>query len=237
MPLAADQIARLPLAPLLAAQGLWVRWRSLNLPEPPGLRSGGSGEGLQLLIFGDSSAAGVGAESQAAALSGRLEAKLSENGPLTWHLEAETGATTRDSLGKLSRLPNRQFDIALLIHGVNDTTRFTSARTFHARQTALIEALKSTHDIQHFILSGLPPMQHFPLLPQPLRWVLGCHAARLDHVLADIAATRTDCTHLALDLPYAPEYVAKDGYHPSEAAYALWAEMLAQVLHAQPRRN
>ena len=234
---ALDQIARLLLAPLLLAQGLWVRWQALNLPEPPGPRSGGKGDGLRLLILGDSSAAGVGAETQAAALSGQLTGMLSQDGPVTWHLEAETGATTLDSLAKLSRLPDTQFDVALLVHGVNDTTRFTSARTFQARQTTLIDSLQAAHGVKHFVLSGVPPMQHFPLLPQPLRWVLGCHAARLDRVLADLAATRSDCTHLALDLPYEPRFVARDGYHPSEEAYTEWATALAEIISPQLWRS
>ncbi|WP_299348631.1 SGNH/GDSL hydrolase family protein [uncultured Shimia sp.] len=207
-----------------------MRWRSLQLPEPPGPRAGGTGEGLRLLILGDSSAAGVGATSQATALSGQLSEALGTNGPLTWHLEAETGATTKTSLSKLGQLPQIPFDIALLVHGVNDTTRFRSKKRFLAQQTKLIEQLKSTHGIRHFILSGLPPMHHFPLLPQPLRWVLGCHAARLDRVLVGLAAMRPDCDHLALNLPYEPRFVAEDGYHPSEAAYAEWAAMLVQTM-------
>lgn len=233
---APDQIARLLLVPLLLAQGLWVRWRAIRLPEPPGDRSGGSGKGLRLLILGDSSAAGVGAETQMAALSGQLTGALGKDGPVAWHLEAETGATTRDSLRKLAGLPKGQFDIALLVHGVNDTTRFTSAQRFKARQTALMDHLSCSHGVRFFILSGLPPMQHFPLLPQPLRWVLGCHAARLDRVLASIASNRNDCAHLALDLPYEPRFVAEDGYHPSEAAYAEWASHLDKVIHDQARR-
>ncbi|EEX09439.1 hypothetical protein SL1157_1477 [Ruegeria lacuscaerulensis ITI-1157] len=63
MPVAVDQIVRLPLLPLLAAQALMVRQRALRLPEPSGPREGRQGRGprLRLLIVGDSSAAGVGA--------------------------------------------------------------------------------------------------------------------------------------------------------------------------------
>lgn len=232
--LAPDQIARLPLAPLLAAEGLWVRWRALQLPEPPGPRAGGDGTGLRVLILGDSSAAGVGAETQAAALSGQLARAL--GGSVTWHLEAKTGATTRESLAKVDGLPEGPFDLALLVHGVNDTTRFRSARRFHAEQSRLIAGLRAARGVRGFVLSGLPPMQHFPLLPQPLRWVLGCHAARLDRVLKGLAAAREDCVHLPLNLPYEPRYVARDGFHPSEDAYAVWADMLSQVIRAQARR-
>lgn len=233
--LAPDQIARIALAPLLLAQGLWVRWRALQLPEPPGPRAGGDGSGLRLLILGDSSAAGVGAATQEVALSGQLVRALQCDGPVTWKLEAKIGATTRESLAKVRQFPEGVFDVALLVHGVNDTTRFRSANQFRAQQNALIERLRTRHGVQHFVLSGLPPMQHFPLLPQPLRWILGCHAARLDTVLAEIAAAREDCVHLALDLPYEPRFVARDGFHPSEEAYAEWARHLAEVMRNRPR--
>ena len=64
----------LALAPLLFAQGVYVRRVTPRLPEAPGERSGVSGGGpaLKLLILGDSAAAGVGASSQATALAGRL---------------------------------------------------------------------------------------------------------------------------------------------------------------------
>ncbi len=230
---ASDLLLRPGLAPLLLVQGLWVRMRATRLPEPPGPRAGGDGDGLRLLILGDSSAAGVGAETQAAALGVQLAAALAQDGPVSWHLEAATGATTKDSLGKLPQLPEAPFDLAVLVHGVNDTTGFVSARRFMARQNALIDALRARHAVKRFVLSGVPPMHHFPLLPQPLRWVLGCHAERLDQVLAELAQEHCDVQHLALNLPYEPHLVARDGYHPSEAAYALWAGHLAQVIRAQ----
>lgn len=233
---AADQFLRFVFAPVLLVQGMWVRWKSLKLPEPPGARSGGVGGtsgGLRLLIVGDSSAAGVGADTQASALSGQLCRALLAHGPVTWHLEAQTGATTKTSLAKLAkpdRVPEAQFDIALLVHGVNDTTSFTSQARFKARQKALMTQLGARHGISQFVLSGVPPMRHFPLLPQPLRWFLGCHAERLDAVLAALAQERRDCTHVALDLPYEPRFVARDGFHPSEQAYAIWAAMVADTI-------
>lgn len=229
----ADQVLRPLLAPILVAQGLWVRRTAQQLPEPPGARSGGTGEGLRVLILGDSSAAGVGATTQANGLSGRLSQALAAQGSVTWHLEAEIGATTKTSLAKLDALPNVPFDVALLVHGVNDTTRFTTKARFKARQQEVIDRLRARHGVRHVILSGAPPMHHFPLLPQPLRWVLGCHAQRLDGVLADLASTDSDITHLALDLPYEPRFVASDGFHPSEDAYVVWADMIADTIKGQ----
>ncbi|GAA6164548.1 SGNH/GDSL hydrolase family protein [Pelagimonas sp. KU-00592-HH] len=239
MAIALDQVARVLLLPVLVAQGVWLGARAMKLPEPPGPRAGmvGKGPALRLLILGDSSAAGVGAMSQDTALSGQLTRLLAEHVHLDWHLEGETSATTKTSLAKLSRLPDQRFDIAILIHGVNDTTRFTPQKKFHARQSALIRALHERHGVRNFVLSGVPPLRHFPLVPQPLRWVLGKHADRLDAVLADIARADDGVTHLPLTLPYEPRFTAIDGFHPSEAAYAVWAEMLADVVLDQAGRR
>ena len=67
-----DTTLAVALAPLLAAQSAWVRRRALALPEPSGERTGlvGRGPRLRLLVIGDSSAAGVGVDTQDLAWTG-----------------------------------------------------------------------------------------------------------------------------------------------------------------------
>ncbi len=221
-------------APLLAVQALGVRRRALVLPEPDGPRSGTGGNGppLRLLILGDSSAAGVGATRQATALSGQLTQRLQDRWQLTWQLEARTGATTASTLAHLSTLDAAPFDVAVVALGVNDVTRLVSPRRWITLQNDLHRILRTKFGVQRIVRSGLPPMGHFPLLPQPLRTILGRDAKRLDTSLAAICATDFGLTHLPLDLPFAAEYVAEDGFHPSEKAYDHWAEMLDTALAA-----
>ncbi|MEM8598518.1 MAG: SGNH/GDSL hydrolase family protein, partial [Bacteroidota bacterium] len=63
-------LSKILLGPVLLAQGKRVRRVALKLPEPPGDREStvGNGPPLRLLVVGDSSAAGVGAETQDDAL-------------------------------------------------------------------------------------------------------------------------------------------------------------------------
>ncbi|MEZ5715775.1 MAG: SGNH/GDSL hydrolase family protein [Paracoccaceae bacterium] len=229
--MSADTLLTLALSPLLLAQALHVRRNALILPEPPGPRAGtaGSGPALDLLILGDSSAAGVGAGHQNTALSGQLTDILGETHRVDWRLEARTGATSATALARLETLPARPFDAALVILGVNDVTRFVSTRRFLARRQAIHNLLRDRFGVTRIVASGLPPMGHFPLLPQPLRATLGRRAARLDTALARFCA-QDGSTHLPLDLPYDPAYVAPDGFHPSETAYATWARMLAPLI-------
>jgi len=225
-----DVLARLPLAPLLVAQALWVRRKALKLPEPPGARAGTTGNGppLRLLITGDSSAAGVGAPSQTQALCGQLVARLATRHTVTWRLVAKTGATTSSTLRTLAAQPPDRFDLAVVALGVNDVTRATSRRQWVARQTALLDLLVDRFGVTRILVSGLPPMGRFPLLPHPLRWVLSRHADRLDTALADLTARHAVAGHVPAEFPGDPAYVAKDGFHPSPVAYAEWASVLAE---------
>lgn len=219
----------MPLSPVLIGQALAVRRQAQSLPEPPGPRqgAGGAGRALRLLIVGDSSAAGVGARSQDEALSGQLALRLSRQYALRWRLEALTGATTRSTLARLQNLPEAPFDVAIVALGVNDVTRMVPVNRWIARQQQLHAMLRDRFGVSRIIASGVPPIEQFPLLPDPLAWVLGRHAARLDQALAGMARAEETLEHLPLILPFQPEYVASDGFHPSPTAYAHWADMLA----------
>nr|WP_204112776.1 SGNH/GDSL hydrolase family protein [Shimia biformata] len=223
-------LARIALVPLLLVQGLWVRAGAQFLPEPPGDRGGvfGSGPDLGLLVLGDSSAAGVGAQNQKTAMPAQLVFLLAQNARVHYRVEAITGATSRSTLKSMDTVTYGSADLCIVVLGVNDVTRATSPRRF-VRNLARIEAaLKSKTGTRHIIFSGVPPMGHFPLLPNPLRWVLGQDAQRLDAALQAFCAESQDRSHLPLDLPLTPDMVASDGFHPSETAHALWAKMLAR---------
>lgn len=230
-PVAADQILRVPLLPLLAAQGMIVRRNARLLPEPTGPRSGRAGRGprLRLLIVGDSSAAGVGAGTQAQALSGRLVSQLAGHYCVEWQLEATTGHTTLDTLRRLEHL-NGPFDVAVTALGVNDVTRGVTRRQFQSHQTRLLDHLVNVLAVRRIVVTAVPQMNRFPALPQPLAWILGQQAARLDKGLQQVASAYPQMRHLSLDLPDDPALAAPDGYHPSPKAYAIWAKEAARLL-------
>ena len=231
--IAADQIVRVPLLPILAAQGMMVRRQARVLPEPVGPRQGRSGRGprLRLLIAGDSSAAGVGAGTQDQALSGHLVAQLARHYCVEWRLEATTSHTTQDTLDRLSALQD-QFDMAVTALGVNDVTRGVTRRAFIDRQRQLLTLLTGPFGARRVVVTAVPQMERFPALPQPLAWVLGRQAARLDQGLQQVAAEFPQARHLPLELPDDPALIAPDGYHPSPKTYAIWAREVARLLQA-----
>jgi lysophospholipase L1-like esterase len=60
-----------------------------------------------------------------------------------------------------------------------------------------------------------------------LRWVIGQQAQRLDRALAEVCERHSVMTHLPIDVPFEPRFLAEDGYHPSEEAYTLWGQLIA----------
>ncbi len=231
VPSVITQLAGLLLAPVWLSQGLYVRATTPRLPEPPGPRSGTEGEGpvRRLLIIGDSSAAGVGAVHQSAALSGQLRAGLRARYRLQWRLLAETGLTTRACHRRLQRLEPEPVDAVVTALGVNDVTGGAGLAAWQQGQTALVGLLRSRFAARHIILSGLPPVSRFPALPQPLRWYLGQRAVRFDRCLENLAA-REQCHYIAMNFTLDPDLMAADGFHPGPGIYAAWGEAAAARL-------
>src|SRR5690606_32823192 len=194
----------------------------------------------------DSSAAGVGAPTQDQALAGNLARALI--GPaafdrVAWRLEARTGAAAADALAMARALAPWPCDVAVLVVGVNDVTGATPPARWQRTVDRVVDTLRHRHGARTVVMSGLPPMHRFPLLPQPLRWYLGEQARRLDASLARRAAADSALRHLPLPameerstahagspIPVdAP--MAVDGFHPSPVGYRIWAGALAdQVL-------
>jgi lysophospholipase L1-like esterase len=229
-----DIAVRIVLLPVLIGQAILVSTRILKLPEPPGERSGiaGAGPAMKLLIIGDSSAAGVGADTQADALLGQLIQALCDNYTVQYDLVALTGARTADALGWLADLPSDRYDVVVTAFGVNDVTKGTSLRQFLARQRQLLDQLQSQQDAGLVVVSGLPPVGDFPALPHPLRWILGRQAARFDVALRQMVDQRAGCFALEFNQDLEASSMSRDGFHPGPAVYAAWAAEAAKCIKA-----
>ena len=80
---------------------------------------------------------------------------------------------------------------------------------------------------RHVAFAPLPPIDRFPLLPEPLRRIMGGDARRHDAALARWAATRADVSHAAIDVDLDAAGMASDGFHPGEPVYRTCGEALA----------
>ena len=221
------------LMPLTALQGLWLKRVATRLPGAAGDRRGecGEGEPMHLLALGDSIIDGVGTESTSDALPVLFAETLARNRArrVHWHVNGKSGLNIDGLLGRLEQHADEKADLVLISIGVNDVTGLSSTRHWRTSLIRLLDHIGTRWPDSRVLFAGLPPMGHFPLLPQPLRMTLGWRADALDVIAAEICATRPRVTHVPTVIDPTVHSFSEDGYHPSSESCAIWAGVLAQA--------
>ena len=234
------QLIKPVLAPMLIAQAKRLRRVALELPEPPGERHGVARSpdaarglaALSILIAGDSSAAGVGAATQAEALAPQLAAALAQRigRDVCWHLFAQTGLTSAGVLELLRAKSLPSADAAVVIVGVNDISNNVAIGHALRARKRIVRLLQQRTGVGHVLFPGLPAVERFPLLPQPLAWYGGAEARRSNSMQARWAAhprRASLVSHLPMDGFTHPQLMAEDGFHPSPVLYSMVAAHFA----------
>ena len=223
----------LTLAPIALPQALWLRSRATRLPEAPGERAGvhaGRDPALHIVAVGESPLAAVGLPNQASALTPVLAGLLAEQTGrcVHWRTAARGGVTAaavRHTL--LPDLAPGPCSLILIGLGVNDSIALRSATRWRGDLCALIKAIRQRCGPAPVLLAGVPGMQHFPVLPRPLNWLLGSRARLLDHVAHELASAHPDVAHVPMQLDGRMQHLfCQDGFHPNAEGHALWAEQL-----------
>ena len=221
------------LAPVLLVQGRRVRRTALELPEAAGPREGITGQGppFKLLVLGDSAAAGVGIATQDEALTGCLLRALSAERTVHWRLVARSGDRLSDILRAAQTAPPQPTDLVVVSAGINDVLRGTSPRKWTTLLHEIAQCFDQRFHASRVAFSTIPRIQEFTLLPQPLAWYLGLGARRLNHATRLALTGLPDAWRLVdLDLPLTAEFLARDGFHPNEAASQLWSERVLEAV-------
>ncbi|GHF22246.1 SGNH/GDSL hydrolase family protein [Pseudolysinimonas yzui] len=210
------------LAPIVLAQATRLRRSTPLLPEPAGERVGGNGK-LRLIVVGDSTAVGTGADSLDDALPGRLGRLLGAR----WRVVGRNGATAaavlRDHIDEAAGGPA---DVAVLMVGWNDALKLRSGRAFARDLGALIDRLVAVSPKGRVVVVGPPVFGDFAVLPQPLRRALGAQASGLARIAEQVADQ-----HLVDFTPgFDGRSVSSDGFHPDGAGYASIAASIVATL-------
>lgn len=226
---------------LCLPQALYVRARAVRFGPAQGKPSGVEGKNcvgraLRVQGVGDSIIAGVGVGRYEHSVTACIARELARHAgsPVQWAALGESGADSRRVKALFdSSLPAKPADLVVVSAGVNDTT---GLRPLRGWQRSLMQLLKAVHrhspDAQVLLL-GLPPMHHFPLLPRPLRWLMGLRSWQLDSVAAEVAAQYSWLTHVVFAERPAPDQFSDDGYHPSVATTGHISNKLLAALPEQ----
>lgn len=185
-----------------------------------------------LLILGDSTAVGVGAQKPEDTVAGRIAARYP-----SWRVEnhAVSGARVRDVEFQLSDASETHYERTIVHIGANDIIRFLSAEEAVAMLKPVLVQLRSRSGKVIFVTAGdIGATELFPWVLRPFY-----HYRTMQyHREFERIARETDTTYVNLYIPAANDpfkkdparYHAPDGLHVSSDGYELWFEKISAAL-------
>jgi len=194
---------------------------------------------IHLMIFGDSTAAGVGCRSAEEVPGVRIARGLAQASEQRIRLstKAISGATSKGLAGQVDAMfvAGPPPDVAVIMVGANDVTKKHSVLRSARRLRHAVDRLHRAGSV--VVVGTCPDLGTVVAIPQPLRTLVHGWSVRLAR--AQAAATRAAGGHpvrmgdlLGRDFRSAPEVLfSADGFHPSAAGYELAAgHLLPAVL-------
>ena len=224
-----SRIIAFVLAPLLFPQSRVVLSHLPVLDEAQG-KWKGTIEGpdpVRLLVFGDSTAAGVGVDEQADGLAVAVATEVATRlgRGVTWKVIARSGATTGElRTFFLPRARRGSWDLIVLSTGVNDVMHLRRKGQFASDLGFILDGLHESSPDAIILLPGIPRMDRFDSLPDPLSTILGARAHRLNVGARDVVKHRRYVVHTKPWPIGTPGFFARDDFHPSKIGYAAWAK-------------
>lgn len=210
------------------------------------------GPPIRLIVFGDSTTAGVGVDRPEDALPSLIAQRVADARHRRVHVTSYgwAGARVADlvrdqlprSLGPIRKgetepvLPGA--DIVAVVIGANDATHRTPPRAFRADLRWVLATIRDVAPSADLVLAGVPRFRG--ALPQVnvLIW-LADQYARVLRGIGRAEATRAGVRYadLARDVPTRvasiDELFASDRFHPSVAGYRLWADVIVESIERE----
>ena len=198
------------------------------------------GDPVQLVVLGDSIAAGLGAERRKDTLGARIARGLAAETHRSVRLRtaAVVGSESSALPAQVGSLPaDYRPDVAVIVVGGNDVTHRVPVAESTGHLAAAVEALRARG--AEVVVGTCPDLGTLQQVPQPLR-ALGSRQSRQ---LADAqrrAATAAGARAVSLRHVVGPFFITNpdemfslDRFHPSGLGYKRTAQaMLPSVLHA-----
>ncbi len=208
--------------------------------DDTGTYGAGSGEPHYLLILGDSTAAGVGADGPSTALGATVAIGVAALSGRPVHVRnvARSGATSLDLVAQVAHglevMPKAQVGIVMI--GSNDVKERVDIDVSVGHLAQAVTALRDAG--VRVVVGTCPDLGTIRPVPQPLRvlaqkWSRDLAAAQTIAVVEAGGRTVSIGDLIGPDFRLSPELFSDDRFHPSSAGYARAASaMLPSVLDA-----
>jgi lysophospholipase L1-like esterase len=186
---------------------------------------------LRLVLLGDSIAYGQGARRVEDTLGRRLALALTAEGfDVDLHVAAVPRAASAHLAAQIRTVEALVPDLAVVVIGANDLTRFVPAPAAAADLGAAVTALRALGT--DVVVVPAPDMSSVPFVPPAFRPVVQAACAVLQQHQSQVAAAagaRIATIGDVIGTAFAddPTLFSRDRFHPSSAGYARIAEALA----------
>lgn len=221
----------LPFAPFLYLQGQYARRKIGRLPDAQGEiagRIGADENSVKLLAIGESTVAGVGARTHETALTGQFAKHLSKKigKSVEWLAIGRSGIKAGEAIHELvPKIPDEKFDYIMVGLGGNDVLKLSSPRKWRRDMTRLLSILQEKNPDAKIFITNAPAVRLSPVLPQPIKFVLGNLSAMHDKNTKDFTREMKNVFYFHQPTQVIEGFFA-DGLHPSEKGYDVWSEAI-----------
>jgi acyl-CoA thioesterase-1 len=191
-----------------------------------------NGKEVTYIALGDSTVSGVGASSPEHTYVSQLAARLRGVYPQV-HVSnlGVSGATSADVVAQqLAQAVAAKPDLVTLSIGPNDIMQGKDVQQYERNLDTLLRTLtEQTKAV--VVVNLLPDLSVAPRFPAQFRPAVEQQTQRFNQALAHVVQAYdvqlVDLyTPSQQEIPQHPEQVSADNYHPSDAGYARWAELM-----------
>lgn len=210
------------------------------LPTEPALEIGGrwgpaTGRPLKLVVLGDSTAAGVGAEKSDRSYPAQLAARLGQDGyRVSLSALGVSGARTGDVLRE--QVPHAEGldpDLVFVGIGANDAIHVTPIDSVRSDMEEVLRRLRATGAA--VVVAGAPDM-HIEGFLEPLRSLSAWRGRMVEDAITSVARSQ-GVPVVPLRAVAGPRFAANprlynsaDRLHPSAAGYDVWVDAILPVV-------
>lgn len=221
-----ELILLLPFLPFFYFKGKKLREKIIKFePRSEYLELGKDKNVKNILIIGESTAAGVGASAEENTFAAQVYRQsnkafniynLGRNGLIAEKLKRLLAHGKQE-------IPEK-FEFAIILIGANDCFKFTPPARFKNQLMGFIQLLQNEKSIQKIIIPSIAPVQHFPSIPGIMRFFLGMHRSILTRELKSLQKKIPNLDFNNFKFEMSSELLASDGIHPSDKGYELMAK-------------
>lgn len=224
------------LSPIALYLGLRVRSQTSRLLPPSGSKTGHIGRagkaGYNILVIGDSSAAGVGVDEINQSIGPQLAQILHQKtgAAVAWRIAGANSAISEEVRDHV--VPNLLRDTythIVLCVATNDMKNFLTDRRFKKGFGGLLYALHAKWPDTPIIWTPMLDMTTVPGLPPLLGRILQMRANIINRRGRQLCRERHAIIAPQLEATD-PSGFCDDGFHASAAGYHYWAGLLAQTI-------